>query len=140
MLSPARGVSGSSFTSTSRSPAWSASEGAFDLLHATKSATVATMQLMLFFMTALCCLRKPDVCTYGALQFRKPLLVSGEMHREVHLVHAQLARTVEHHGEIGSPRRVARFPALQGLTGDGNELVVQVDVMNLGEHVGTGLR
>jgi len=76
-----------------------------------------------------------EIAADGALQLGQPLLVGGEVHRLVHLVHAQLARAVEHHREIGSARRIARLAALHRLAGDGDELVVKVDLVRLGQDV-----
>src|SRR5262249_10339636 len=89
-LSPARG--GSRAIWTRRSPARSASEAGFDRLQAASSASSAARELVTLFMISLRGSRQPEIATHGALQLREALLVGGEMHRLVHLVHAQLTR------------------------------------------------
>src|SRR5437764_1345560 len=105
MLSPARGGSGSSWSSTSMSPACSA------------AAT-----LMVLFMACLRCLRESKVRAGRPLQLGKALLVHRQVSGEIQLMHAQLSRAIEHHGEVHAPRRIARLGALDRLPGDGNQL------------------
>src|SRR3989442_1089686 len=80
---------------TSKSPACSASPAfAFDFAHAAASKMNVIVQLVMLFMSRLRGLLESQVTADGALQLRQPLLVAGEVHRQFHLVHAQLARAV----------------------------------------------
>src|SRR5216684_3177326 len=111
-LSPARGGSGSSERRTSMSPAWSASELSFLFAQAASKRSAASPSLAMVFMSALRGQLEAQVRPNCALQLREPPLVRGEVHREIQLVHAQLARAVDHRGEVRAPRAVARLGAL----------------------------
>src|SRR3954471_17529580 len=100
-LSPARGGSGSIDSRTSMSPAWTASESSFFLAQETRTSA-ARPRLAMFFMSALRGVLDAQVGPDRALQVGEALLVHGEMGREIELVHAQLARAVDHHGEVGA--------------------------------------
>src|SRR5712692_8646224 len=106
MLSPARGGSGSSWRRISMSPACSASEVSFFFAHAPKRSSAAS-SLMTLFMTCLRCLSESEIRADRALQLGNTLLVHGLVHRQLQIVHAQLARAVEDHGEVHPSRRVA---------------------------------
>src|SRR5260221_1882769 len=127
-LSPACGGSGSSDRRTSMSPAWSASEASFFFVQAANSRSAVSPSLAMLFMSALRGLLDTQVCSNCALQLREPLLVHREVSCQIQLLHAQLARAVDHHGEVGAAGSVARLGALHRLPCDGDELVVQLDL------------
>src|SRR5438034_9015371 len=107
-LSPARGGSGSSWSCASMSPACSALERSLFFAQAPSTSSAAAI-LMMLFMACLRCLRKSKVRAHRSLQLGEALLVRRQMCCEVQLVHAQLARAVEDHGEFHASGRVARL-------------------------------
>src|SRR5437763_12297361 len=100
------------------SPAWSAPKRSCFFAQPARRSSAAKISMMLF-MACLRCLLESKVRAGCALQLGDALLVHREMSGEIELVHAQLARAVEHHGEVHPAGRVARLRALDRLPRDG---------------------
>src|SRR5258708_21851987 len=111
-LAQARGGSGSSGSRTSMSPTWSAPSWSFFFAQAANIRTAARPSLAMLFMSALRGLLDAQVAADRALQLRESSLVHREVSCEIQLVHAQLARAVDHHGEVCAPGAVARLGTL----------------------------
>src|SRR3982750_4714417 len=116
------GGSGSSRICTSMSPACSAFPAFCFFAQAPRRTRAET--LMRLFTACLRRSLEPQVGTDRALQFGEALFVHREVRRQVQLVHAQVARTVEDHDEARAPCGVARLRALDRLPRDRNELVM----------------
>src|ERR1700730_11701699 len=127
-LSPARGGSGASDSRTSMSPAWTAPCLSFFFAQPANIRNAARPSLAMLFMSALRGLLDTQVAPDRALQLRESPLVHRKVSCEIQLVHAQLSRAVDHHGEVCAPGAVARLGTLHGLSGDGDELVMEVDL------------
>src|SRR4051812_8109610 len=142
-FSPASGGSGSRRSTIEKSPACSAVERSFFLAQAASksSAQAATARAVLFtalvplVMSALRRLVETQVRAGRGLQLGQALLVHREVTGQLEIVHAQLARAVQHHGELAAARGVAGLGRLHGVAGDGDELVVQVDLPLLRDDV-----
>src|ERR1700694_1290121 len=127
-LSPARGGSGSSESRTRKSPAWSAPAPSFFFEQAANRRIDARPSLAMFFMSAFRRLLEAQICANRTLELREPPLIRREVSCEIELVHPQLARAVDHHGEVGAAGPITRLRALHRLPRDGDELVVQRDL------------
>src|SRR3954468_10616013 len=139
-FSPASGGSGSRRGTITKSPACSAVERSFFLAQeASKSSAQAASArrgfaaLVPLVMSALRRLVEAQVRAGRRLQLGQALLVHREVTGQLEIVHAQLARAVQHHGELAAARGVAGRGRLHGVARDGDELVVQVDLPLLGD-------